>query len=214
MAVEVCPKGMAGAPSALTRVLGVGYMVLLKAMIQRQQDAAGAAARQPPPATVTVSAELLATRFKVPACAILQLCMVSVLSVHIPALWSGRVNLCACVARLEKGVLYFGILQTLCLVWGDGLATVNTCAALSLAWYVWSNSHREWLPTPESMKVTLTVYFAVCVPLLWLISATPPEDTEITTVLLVTACLCDISLLCLECVLQAYARLWELLIVV
>lgn len=137
--------------------------------------------------------------------------MVSILSLHLPALWSGQVNLQRCVSQLEKTVLYFGVLQMMVLWWGNGSAEENAYAALCLSWYVWNNIGQEWLPTPELMKSTLVVYFVACVPILWLqspkVAAWPPLSIPMLF-------LCDISLLALECISLAYGRLWELLLAI
>jgi hypothetical protein len=182
------------APSAFARVFGLGYLFVLRQQQQRFALWPG-----------------------LPPCAILYLCLLSVLSVHVPALWSGRVNLVRCVAQLEKVLLYFAVLQTVLLtLWGQGneedntgpSPTAYTCAAMCLGWYVWNSVGRDWLPTPASMKLSLVVYFAGCVPLLWL--GAPSEAMPVEQPL-TTACLCDVSLVCLACVLHAYGRLWELM---
>ena len=175
-------------PSSMIRIMGLGYITLLK------------------------HAHVIFKGWEIiPSCTILQLCMVSILSLHLPALWSGQVNLQRCVSQLEKTVLYFGVLQMMVLWWGNGSAEENAYAALCLSWYVWNNIGQEWLPTPELMKSTLVVYFVACVPILWLqspkVAAWPPLSIPMLF-------LCDISLLALECISLAYGRLWELLLAI
>ena len=171
-------------PTPLTRVLVFGYIYALRKAHEAMEG------------------------WWVPPCAILQLCMLSVLSLHVPALWSGRVNLQRCITQLEQTIMYFSILHFMVVWWSDGSAVAYTTAALCLGWYVWSRISREWLPLPELMKTTLVLYFVGCVPLLWIQSPRPavshrPELYEF---------LCDISLVCFECTAHVYDRLWELMV--
>jgi hypothetical protein len=186
---------MVNSPSALVRIFGFFYIQILNKLHLQCSE--------------------WLTQLCVPPAVILYFCMLSILSMHIPALWSKRINVHLCVMQLEKNLLYFGVLQTMILIWGNRSATVNSCAALCMAWYVWTNLKRDWLPMPENMKFNLVIYFIVCVPLLWLVM--PLEKNSSALVenhqLLVTVFLCDISLICLECVLQAYGRLWEVMMV-
>jgi hypothetical protein len=144
-----------------------------------------------------------------PPCAILHLCMLSILCLHVPALWSKHVNQRACVTQLEKTSLYFAVLQSLVLgVGGDGSTMGYTLAALCLGWYVWQSLHQnrgEWLSAPKQMKQMLVLYFVGCVPAMWMWS--PKEEPQRLVLLLL---ICDVSLVCSECVLQVYVRLGEM----
>lgn len=192
----------AACPSAIARVWGLGYIYALQ--------------KTGPLVVVSDWWRLIILIIKpeawwwVSPCMILQLCMLGILSLHLPALWSERVNRRTCVTQLEKTALYFAVLQGLMLMgWGNGSATEYTCAALCLGWYVGqSRKKREWMSAPERMQYLLGVYFLGCVPILWLwMEDKGPYDNSSSVWVYV---LCDISLVCLECALQVYARLGEL----
>ena len=72
---------------------------------------------------------------------ILPMCLLNILWLHVPALWSGRVNLQLCVAHLEGTVQYFAILLLIVVYWGGAWRSAHrqrsswpgTCGRISAA---------------------------------------------------------------------------------
>lgn len=152
----------------------------------------------------------------VPPCLIQHLCMLTILSMHVPALWASRVNQRRCVTELESLVLYYCVLQGLVAVLYPHAAdeVAHTQVAWCLAWYVWDRIHRDWLPAPGLMQYTLVLYFVACVPLLWLqVSPTPHDNAAGGCFPSLSACMCDLSWIGFECVQPLYARLCQLMLV-
>lgn len=138
------------------------------------------------------------------------LCMLSILSLHLPALRSERINPQRCVAELERIVLYYSVMQgVIAALCPHADEVVHTQAALCLGWYVWHRTHREWLPSPELMRCTLILYFLACVPLLW-VQITPQSSAPAAVCHCIAACLCDLTWVGFECIQRVYTRLGEL----
>ena len=134
---------------------------------------------------------------------LLPMCMFCILIPHVPALWSGRVNLDACVGRLEASLLYFVLLQLLLLYCGSGLV-LSTLAALCLGWHSVQGASREWIHSPLLLQTSITLFFVAFVPLLW--STHQPLVEKGWSHLM----LCDLSLVLLEASLRVYGMLFAL----
>ena len=134
---------------------------------------------------------------------ILPMCLLNILWLHVPALWSGRVNLQLCVAHLEGTVQYFAILLLIVVYWGESLA-LSTQAALFLAWHVWQNLSSDWLPSPMLMQLTLCLNFALFVPAVWMHSSTEASSPDFICIHLA----CDMALMAFQCCIRIYAALF------
>ena len=165
-------------PSALTRLLWLGYLTLLQRLPSFAKD---------PPLKGGM---------------LLPMCILCILTPHMPALWAGRVNTHACVGRLEASLLYFVILQLL--LRDTHELWLPTHAALCLGWHAVHGLGRDGLHSQLLLQTTLGLYFVVFVPLLWSLQPLQPPYACTWPQLL----MCDLSLVLLQASLRAYHMLW------
>jgi hypothetical protein len=174
-------KEMGASPSALMRLLGLGYLALMLRVPTSNS--------KPP----LLQSEML-----------LPMCMACILTT---TLWSGS-GYNVRVGRLEASVLYFLCLQLLLSFFGPhNRLQLSTHAALCLSWHA---AQGVGLVAPDWIRLlqtSLCLFFMGFVPLLWSMQEEQKPDGNCLSQLL----LCDLSLVMLEGVQWLYGLVWVFL---